>query len=104
MLETPRNSEGGVSGLFLLLQLRGATSERGEGSRYPIHYCFLGGFCMTSLSGGLNERAVAGSPSVTRFTHRSWIELNPSGIPRSEVRKIETTSPMFELIMYLMKA
>lgn len=65
--------------------------------------CYLGGFFITSGSGGLNERAVAGNPSVTRLTQRSWIELNPSGIPNIDEVKIETTSPMFEDIIYLMK-
>jgi len=32
------------------------------------NYCGLGGFFMTSGSGGLKERAVAGGPSVTKFT------------------------------------
>ena len=31
-------------------------------------YLLLGGFFMIPLSGGLNPRAVAGGPSVTRFT------------------------------------
>ena len=31
----------------------------------------LGGFFITSGSAGLNDRAVAGRPSVTRFTHKS---------------------------------
>ena len=49
---------------------------------------FLGGFFMMSRSGGLKPRAVAGSPSVTRFTHRSWTGIRASGIPRAAVRKI----------------
>ena len=32
---------------------------------------FLGGFSMISKSGGLKLRAVAGGPSVIRFTHNS---------------------------------
>lgn len=32
---------------------------------------FLGGFFITSGSGGLKERAVAGKPSVTKLTHKS---------------------------------
>ena len=32
---------------------------------------FRGGFCMMSTSGGLKPSAVAGGPSVTRFTHNS---------------------------------
>ena len=59
---------------------------------------------MPSGSGGLKLRAVAGSPSVTRLTQSNWIELKPSGTPRTEVRKMLTTSPILEDIMYLMKA
>jgi len=55
-------------------------------------------------SGGLKERAVAGKPSVTRLTQRSWIELKPSGIPKIEDKKILTTSPILEEIIYLIKA
>lgn len=33
--------------------------------------CFLGGFFITSLSGGLKDKAVAGNPSVTKLTQRS---------------------------------
>lgn len=54
-----------------------------------------------SLSGGLNPNAVAGGPSVTRLTHRSWTGIRPSGIPKAAVKNIEATSPMFEDIMYL---
>lgn len=54
-----------------------------------------------SLSGGLNPNAVAGGPSVTRFTHRSWTGIRPSGIPKAAVKNIEATSPIFEDIIYL---
>ena len=43
---------------------------------------------MMSTSGGLKPRAVAGSPSVTRFTQRSWTGMRASGIPRAAVRKM----------------
>lgn len=49
---------------------------------------FLGGFFMMSRSGGLNPRAVAGKPSVTKLTHSSWTGIKASGIPRAAVRKI----------------
>lgn len=49
---------------------------------------FLGGFFMMSRSGGLNPRAVAGKPSVTKLTHNSWTGIRASGIPRAAVRKI----------------
>lgn len=43
---------------------------------------------MMSRSGGLKPRAVAGRPSVTRLTHRSWTGIRASGRPRAAVRKI----------------
>jgi len=59
----------------------------------------LGGLNITSGSVGLKLKAVAGGPSVTRLTQRSWIEENPSGIPKTEERKMETTSPMLDEII-----
>ena len=59
---------------------------------------------MTSGSEGLKESAVAGRPSVTRFTQRSWMEEKPSGSPMIEETKMEMTSPMLDEIMYRMKA
>ena len=56
---------------------------------------------MMSLSGGLNPKAVAGGPSVTRLTQRSWTGIRPSGIPKAAVKNMEATSPIFEEIMYL---
>ena len=47
-----------------------------------------GGFVMMSTSGGLNPRAVAGRPSVTRLTHRSWTGIRASGIPSAAVKKM----------------
>lgn len=41
-----------------------------------------------STSGGLKLSAVAGGPSVMRFTHRSWTGMSASGIPRAAVRKM----------------
>ena len=43
---------------------------------------------MMSTSGGLNPRAVAGRPSVTRLTHRSWTGIRASGIPSAAVKKM----------------
>ena len=57
-----------------------------------------GGFCMMSGSGGLKPSAVAGGPSVTRFTHSSCTGERPSGMPSIAVKKIDATSPMFEEI------
>lgn len=54
-----------------------------------------------SLSGGLNPKAVAGGPSVTKLTHKSCTGIRPSGMPKAAVRNIEATSPIFEEIMYL---
>merc|ERR1712038_1485505 len=57
-----------------------------------------GGFSMMSKSGGLKPRAVAGRPSVTKLTQRSWTGIRASGRPRAAVKKMETTSPMLEEI------
>lgn len=54
-----------------------------------------------SGSGGLKPSAVAGGPSVTRFTQRSCTGMRPSGRPNAAVKNIEATSPIFEDIMYL---
>ena len=43
---------------------------------------------MMSKSGGLNPRAVAGRPSVTRLTQRSCTGIRASGRPRAAVKKI----------------
>jgi hypothetical protein len=53
------------------------------------------------LSGGLKPKAVAGGPSVTRFTQRSCTGMRPSGRPSIAVKKMQKTSPMFDEIMYL---
>ena len=50
-----------------------------------------GGLSIMSKSGGLNERAVAGKPSVTKFTHNNCTGIRASGTPRAAARKIETT-------------
>ena len=47
---------------------------------------------MMSTSGGLKPSAVAGGPSVTRFTQSSCTGMSPSGIPSAAVKKIENTS------------
>ena len=51
---------------------------------------------MIEWSGGLKPRAVAGRLSVTRLTQSNCTGIRASGIPRSTVRKIETTSPILE--------
>ena len=56
-----------------------------------------------SLSGGLNPNAVAGGPSVTRFTHKSWTGMSPSGMPNAAVKNIDATSPILDEIMYLQR-
>ena len=48
----------------------------------------LGGFSMMSTSGGLKLRAVAGGPSVIKFTHNNCTGINASGMPSAAVRKI----------------
>ena len=47
-----------------------------------------GGFSMMSMSGELKLRAVAGRPSVTRLTQRSWTGIRASGMPRAAVKKM----------------
>lgn len=64
----------------------------------------LGGCYIILRSGGLNPKAVAGKPSVTRLTHKSCTDENPSGIPSRAVKKMLATSPIFEEIKYLMNA
>lgn len=49
---------------------------------------FRGSFSMMSRSGGLKPRAVAGKPSVTRFTQSSCTGIRASGRPRIAVRKM----------------
>ena len=61
----------------------------------------LGASFIISGSAGLNPRAVAGRPSVTKFTHNSCTGISASGIPRAAVRKMLTTSPMLDDIRYL---
>mmetsp|Transcript_25300 Transcript_25300/g.51483 ORF Transcript_25300/g.51483 Transcript_25300/m.51483 type:complete len:216 (+) Transcript_25300:3-650(+) len=55
-----------------------------------------GGRCMMPGSAGLKERAVAGRPSVTRFTQRRATGERTSGRPRMTARKTHTTSPMLD--------
>ena len=57
---------------------------------------FRGWRFIMSWSGGLKESAVAGRPSVTRLTQRSWTGMRASGMPRRTVKKILTTSPMLD--------
>ena len=51
---------------------------------------------MMSVSGGLNESAVAGRPSVTRLTQSNVTGTSTSGMPSKTARKMHTTSPMLE--------
>ena len=40
---------------------------------------------MMSLSAGLNPKAVAGGPSVTKLTHNNCTESSPAGRPNNDV-------------------
>jgi hypothetical protein len=60
-----------------------------------------GGFRIISTSAGLKPRAVAGGPSVTKFTHKSCTGIIHSGIPNAAVKKMDITSPTLDDIMYL---
>ena len=51
---------------------------------------------MMLWSGGLKPRAVAGKLSVTKFTQSSCTGMSASGMPSNTVKKMLTTSPMFE--------
>ena len=51
------------------------------------------------LPGGLKPSAVAGGPSVTKFTHSSCTGMRPSGRPKAAVKKMDATSPTLLLIM-----
>jgi hypothetical protein len=51
-------------------------------------FALRGGFSMMSMSGGLNPSAVAGRPSVTKFTHSSCTGMRASGIPRAAVKNM----------------
>lgn len=59
---------------------------------------------MASGSGGLNPSAVAGGPSVTRFTHRRCRGVRGSGRPRRVAKKIVAISPMLHEIRKQMNA
>jgi len=80
----------------ILTMYRKRTQELIKGS-----LLFLGGLCMISTSAGLKPRAVAGRPSVTKLTQRSWTGIRHSGIPNAAVKKMEITSPTLDDIMYL---
>jgi hypothetical protein len=63
------------------------------------------GFCnITSGAGGLNDRHVAGGPSVTKLTHSKCIALKGSGNPQMADISIAAISPMLQLIKKHMKA
>jgi hypothetical protein len=51
-------------------------------------FAFLGGLSIISRSGGLNPRAVAGRPSVTKLTQSNWTGIKASGRPSAAVKKI----------------
>lgn len=63
-----------------------------------------GGRRMLPGSGGLKPRAVAGGPSVTRFTQSSWTGMRPSGMVSAAVKKMAATSPMLDEMRYRMNA
>jgi hypothetical protein len=50
-----------------------------------------GVFSIMSRSGGLKPSAVAGRPSVTRFTQSSCTGMSDSGRPNAAVKKMQTT-------------
>ena len=54
-------------------------------------FALRGGRSIISKSGGLKPSAVAGKPSVTKFTQSNWTGINDSGKPSAAVKKIQTT-------------
>ena len=54
-----------------------------------------------STSGGLKLSAVAGGPSVIRFTQRSWTGISASGIPRAAVRNMLKKNKMLIMSKHL---
>lgn len=63
------------------------------------------GFSFIELGeGGLKPRAVAGGPSVTRFTHNRCIAVRGSGNPKSVAKKMAHISPMLQEIKKQIKA
>lgn len=54
-------------------------------------FALRGGRSMISKSGGLKPRAVAGKPSVTKFTQSNCTGINDSGKPSAAVKKMHTT-------------
>ena len=69
-----------------------------------IHFVMIGslddrGFCdIMPGAGGLKPRAVAGGPSVTKFTQRRCIALKGSGKPHIAESSIAAISPILQLI------
>lgn len=72
--------------------------------RVAIHLVMIGslddrGFWdMIPGAGGLNPKAVAGGPSVTKFTHSKCMALKGSGKPQIAEINIAAISPMLQLI------
>lgn len=61
-----------------------------------------------SFSGGSNPRAIAGSESVTKLTHKSCTASKGDSIPNNSPINIVTISPIFvaiknELLFYIVK-
>lgn len=63
-----------------------------------------GGCSIKSGAGGLKPSAVAGGPSVTRFTQSRCIAVRGSGKPSKVAKKMAQISPMLQLIKKQIKA
>ena len=61
----------------------------------------LGGLSIIFSSAGSIPRAMAGSPSVTRFISRSWMGISTTGNPKIIAESIVKTSPMLQANIYL---
>ena len=53
-----------------------------------VSFVDRGDFFIMSRSAGLKLRAVAGKPSVTKFTHNNCTGMRASGTPRAAARKM----------------
>src|SRR5699024_4083219 len=66
------------------------------------YYWDEGGCFITSSAGGSNPKAIAGSPSVTKFTHKIWTGTNGSGKDNNIANSIIQISPTFDASKYRM--
>uniref|UniRef100_A0A915KQS5 Uncharacterized protein n=1 Tax=Romanomermis culicivorax TaxID=13658 RepID=A0A915KQS5_ROMCU len=59
-----------------------------------------GGLSIISKSGGLKPNAVAGKPSVTKFTHNNWTGIKASGMPKAAVKNNPASLNLSQIVIY----